>query len=536
MRKNIRKLCLALLLVLAASSMFAGCSADKQQTASGDPASTEKDEIVISVGAESTTGYDPCTGSGTYLFFSGLLGFDKECNIVKDLAADYSVSPDGLTYTFVLRNDVKFSDGTAVTAQDVAFTFNTTKNSGSVVDLNDMKSVEAKDAKTVVFTLEKPYSVFLNIVAELGIVPEHAYGANFGEKPVGSGPFVLTQWDKGQQLILTPNPNYYGTKSYFQKVTILFMAEDAVLAAAQAGELDIAMINPEFGRETAPDGMKLVTVDTVDNRGINLPTEPEHKDKDGNIAGNDITSDPVIRKALNIGINRQQIINDALNGFGTPAYSVCDTQPWWNPETAINDGRVEEACKMLEDAGWKDTDGDGIREKDGRKAEFIVFGRTDDLQRYTLAVALSNQAKPLGINIKAEAKGWTEAKALSRSTPTVFGYGSYSPIQMYYTFHSSMINVALNNQANYNNPKVDEYIDKALYTVNSEESMKYWKLAQWDGTTGFGANGGAPWLWLVNIKHIYFINDKLDIGKQRVHPHAHGWAIVQNINEWSWSE
>lgn len=535
MKSYFKKLCLVLALALMVTGILAGCSSkSKDMTAATNE--QKRDEIIISVGAESTTGYDPCTGAGTYLFFSGLLGFDKQCNIVKDLASDYKISPDGKTYIFVLRDDVKFSDGTPVTAQDVVFTFNTTKESGSVVDLNDMKSVVAKDARTVEFTLEKPYSAFLNIIAERGIVPEHAYGTNYSEKPVGSGPFVLSQWDKGQQLIIAPNPHYYGTKSFFKKVTILFMEEDSVLAAAQAGKLDIAMINPQFGKESPPAGMKLTTIDTVDNRGINLPVIPASKDKAGKDIGNDITADPVIRKALNIGINRRQIIDDALNGFGTPAYSVCDTQPWWNPETKIEDGRVNDACKMLEDAGWKDTDGDGIREKNGKKAEFTVFGRTDDLQRYTLAVALSNQAKPLGINIKAEAKGWAEAKALSMSTPTVFGYGSYSPIQIFYSFHSSNIGVGINNTASYNNPKVDEYIEKALYSTNNEESMKYWKLAQWDGETGLGANGDAPWLWLVNIKHIYFINNKLDIGTQRVHPHAHGWAIVQNINEWSWSK
>ena len=528
-----KKWSMFLALVLTTVLFVVGCGTKPAtQKESEQP---KKDEIVISVGAESTTGYNPCTGTGTYLFFNGLLGFDKDCNIVKDLAADYTVSQDGLTYTFVLRDDVKFSDGKPLTAQDVVFTYNTTKKSGSVVDLNNMKSIEANDVKTVVFTLEKPYSAFLNIVAERGIVPEHAYGPNFSEKPVGTGPFVLTQWDKGQQLILSPNPNYHGTKSFFKKVTILFMAEDAVLAAAQSGKLDVAMINPEFAKQTAP-GMKLTTIDTVDNRGVNLPSIPESKDKDGKGIGNDITADPVIRKALNIGISRQQIIEDSLNGFGTPAYSVCDTQPWWNPETKIADGQVQTACKMLEEAGWIDTDGDGIRDKNGKKAEFTLVGRTDDLQRYTLAVALSAQAKPLGINIKAEAKGWAEAKALSLSTPIVFGYGSYSPIQMYYTFHSANIGTGTNNQASYSNSKVDEYIDKALYSTDKDDAIKNWKLAQWDGKTGFGANGDAPWLWLVNIQHLYFIKDNLDVGVQRVHPHAHGWAIVQNINEWTWSQ
>jgi peptide/nickel transport system substrate-binding protein len=506
-----------------------GCSSKAKDTA----ATQAKDEIVISVGAESTTGYDPCTGASTYLFFNGLLGFDKQCNLINDLAGKYEVSPDGMTYTFTLRDDVKFSDGTPVKAEDVVFTYHTAQQSGSIVDLNVIDSLKALDDKTVVFSLKKPYSVFAHIVAGIGIVPQHAHGPQFSDKPTGTGPFVLAQWDKGQQMILTPNPYYYGTKPYFKKVTILFMEEDAVLAAAQAGKLDIAMINPQFTNQSAA-GMKLVTLQTVDNRGVNLPCIPESKDADGKLIGNNVTSDPVIRKALNIGISRQQIINEALNGYGTPAYSVCDTQPWWNPETAIKDGRVQDACAMLENAGWKDTDGDGVREKNGQKAEFIVYGRTDDLQRYTLAVSLSNQAKPLGINIKAEAKNWSEAKALARSTPTVFGYGSYSPIQIYYTFHSDNIGISTNNQASYRNPTVDEYINKALYTTNLEESMKYWRLAQWDGQTGFGANGDAPWLWLVNIQHIYFINEHLDIGAQRVHPHGHGWSIVQNVNEWTW--
>ncbi|MBB6216122.1 peptide/nickel transport system substrate-binding protein [Anaerosolibacter carboniphilus] len=533
MKNKQRKWYLMLTIILIMTSMLAGCSS---KSSNADRVEGEKkDEIVISVGAESEDGYDPCTGAGINLFFSGLLGFDKECNLTKDLASDYSVSQDGLTYTFILRDDVKFSDGTPVTAQDVVFTYNTTKESGSTVDLSFMKSVEAKDAKTIVFTLEKPYSVFLNVVAERGIVPEHAYGSEYSQKPIGSGPFILTQWDKGQQMILESNPYYYGTRSSFKKVTILFLDEDAVLAAVQSGQLDIAMINPQFS-EQVPEGMKLVAIDTVDNRGINLPTIPESTDPEGKLIGNNVTSDLAIRKALNIGIDRQQIIDDALNGYGTPAYSVCDTQPWWNPETAVMDGRIEEACEILEEAGWIDTDGDGIREKNGMKAEFTVYGRTDDLQRYTLAVSLSNQAKALGINIKAEAIGWTEAKAQSMSTPTVFGFGSYSPIQIYFSFHSKNIGVGINNTASYHNPKVDEYIEKALYATNEEESMKYWKLAQWDGTTGLGANGDAPWLWIVNIQHLYLMNDHLDIGIQRVHPHGHGWPIVQNINEWAWRE
>jgi peptide/nickel transport system substrate-binding protein len=87
----------------------------------------------------------------------------------------------------------------------------------------------------------------------------------------------------------------------------------------------------------------------------------------------------------------------------------------------------------LEEAGWVDTDNDGIREKNGIKAEFTITGRTDDLQRYNLAVALSEDAKKLGINIKAEAKAWDECKKIVRNVPTVYGSGSYSPIALHDT-------------------------------------------------------------------------------------------------------
>ena len=105
-------------------------------------------------------------------------------------------------WTVTLRDDVKFSDGEPLTAKDVKFTFETAANSGSVIDLNVLEKVEAIDPTNVKFTLKEAQSTFVNNLVATGIVPEHAYSEDYAENPVGSGPFQLVQWDKGQQMIV----------------------------------------------------------------------------------------------------------------------------------------------------------------------------------------------------------------------------------------------------------------------------------------------------------------------------------------------
>lgn len=513
--------------MLILSLVLTGCGTNQSET-------KDKDELVLYVGyGMCSGGYDPCTGYGIYgygIFHSALLKFNAKIETEPDIATGYTVSDDGLTYTYTLRDDIKFSDGKLLKASDVAFTYMTAKHSGSSVDLTMLEKAEATSDTTAVFTLNKPWSTFASTTALLGIVAEHAYGEGYGDNPIGSGPFKVAQLDKEQQLIIVPNEYYYGGKSSFKKITILNLDEEAALAAAKSGTLDVVMVNPEYAGEKVP-GMTLQSLKTVDNRGFDLPCIPETKDEKGNTTGNNVTSDFAVRHALNIGIERETIIKNALNGFGTPAYGRVDALPWNNTEP-FEDGRVEEACAILEKAGWIDTDGDGIREKNGVKAEFKITGRTDDLQRYNLAVALSEDAKKLGINLMAEAVPWADAKAMSRYSPTCWGSGDYNPIDLHNAYYSKVIGTGTFNTSAYSNPKVDEYIEKALAATTMDEAIEYWKLLQWDGETGTSAD--YPFLWLVNIDHTYFVRDGLNLGNQPIHPHGHGVPVIGNLNEWSW--
>src|SRR5690606_553850 len=140
---------------------------------------------------------------------------------------------------------------------------------------------------------------FIYSIAKTGIVPEHAYDETYGENPIGSGPFKFIQWDKGQQLILEANEEYYGHVPEIKKVVVLFMTEDAAVVAAKAGELDVAMTVPNLATVEI-DGMNIYTAETIDNRGITLPVIPDDgkTTKEGYPIGNDVTSDIAIRKAL----------------------------------------------------------------------------------------------------------------------------------------------------------------------------------------------------------------------------------------------
>ncbi|MFV8416539.1 ABC transporter substrate-binding protein [Methanosarcina mazei] len=497
------------------------------------------DELVAAVGThggEPETGFNPITGWGNSrepLVQSTLFKRDSEARLINDLAANYTVSSDGLKWTVTIRDDVKFHDGMPLTAEDVAFTFNTAANAGGSIDLSMLEKATATDDYTVEFEMNDPQSTFINKLVALGIVPEHAYNAEtYGSSPIGSGPYKFVQWDKGQQVIFEANQDYYGQEPYFKKLTMLFMGSDSAFAAAKAGQVDLAEIPSSYAYQTV-DGMKIVSLDSIDARGISFPMNPNtgEKTENGYVIGNDVTSDPAIRKALNIGIDRQALVDGALNGQGEEEFTGVDKLPWGNKEAIFEDGDIEGAKKILAEGGWTDTDGDGIVEKKGLKAEFTLLYPANAQERQALAVSMSEEAKKLGINIKVEGKSWDEIYTLCYSTPNVWGYGSLDPTDIYLRYYSKSYDPSTrNNVIMYNNPAVDNYLRTAITSPDQETANKNWQLAAWDGTTGFSAEGDASWMWMATINYVYIMDEDLDIGTPKIQPH--GADIFGSILEW----
>ena len=197
-------------------------------------------------------------------------------------------------------------------------------------------------------------------------------------------------------------------------------------------------------------------------------------------------------------------------------------------------------CKVLKrslaNANWKDQNDDGLLEKGALKAEFDLLYPASDVTRQSLAISVADMVKPLGIKVNVEGKSWDEIETLMHSNAVMMGWGSHDPLEIYNLFSGKMAGMEYYNSGFYSNKKVDEYLEKALSSRTEEEAIEYWKKAQWDGETGFSTLGDAPWAWLVNIDHLYLVNEKLDIGEQRIQPHSHGWPITDNLVDWKWNE
>lgn len=509
-----KKAVLSLLSIFLTFAVLAGCE-------SGGPWDKKNGvTVVMPPTSEPEAGFDPAFGWGAGehvhepLIQSTLTVTNPDLTIGYDLATDMQVSEDGLTWTVTIRDGVKFTDGEPLTASDVAFTYNTVKETSSVNDFTMLDYAEAADDATVIFHMTRPFSIWPYTMAITGIVPEHAYDpATYGSNPIGSGRYVLKQWDRGERVILWLNPDYYGEKPKIEVVNILFMEEDAAFLAVQAGQADLAYTSAAYSDQSV-DGFSLLSVQTVDNRGINLP--------DWN---NPLTCENQVRQAINMGVDRQAMIDHVLNGYGTPAYSVCDGLPWYSEVNKVEYDRSG-AKALLDRAGWLPGP-DGIREKGGVRAALTIHYAAGDSVRQGLAAELANQLKELGIEADIKGVGWDTAYDDALSNPLVWGWGAHTPMELYNIYHIAPDNDSA-LYSPYANQIVDELMDEALACSDLEESYVLWQQAQEEIARD------VPWVWLVNVDHLYWVRDGLAVAEQKIHPHGHGWSIVNNVDQWSW--
>ncbi len=529
---------------LAASAALAGCAGRQGAGGSSDSVVTPKGstQVVIAMNptSEPAAGFDPLVawGCGEHvhepLIQSTLITTDEDLNFVNDLATDYLCSSDGLVWTFTIRDDVVFSDGEPLSARDVAFTVNGVIDSAmSEADLSMVDRAVAVSDTVVELHLNKPHNALLYTLAVLGIVPEHAYGPDYGRNPIGSGRYVLERWDKGQQVIFTASPKYYGRKPSMERVVVVFMDEDAALAAVQKGEVDIAYTYATHARQ-AFEGYELAAYKTVDSRGVSLPSVPAGGTKlvEGDMAfstGNDVTADVAVRRAINCGLDRDAVIEHVLDGYGKVAYSVGDGMPWSSPDMKVELDR-EKAARLLDEAGWKKGE-DGVRSRDGVRAAFDIWYSSDDSVRQALANEFANQMAELGLEVTPRGGSWDEIYLHQFSQPVLWGWGSNSPVEVYELNYST----GWGNYSCYESEITDAYLDEALAQTDVEASYEYWRKAMWDGVEGVAPQGAATWAWIANVDHLYFKREGLDVAHQKPHPHGHGWSLVNNVDAWSWA-
>jgi len=408
------------------------------------------------------------------------------------LAESYEVSEDRLTYTFTLRKDVTFSDGVPMTAEDVLFTFDAIQNpENETADLKgyyqDVEKAEMLDPYTIRFTCKKPYYRHLIMLGGLPIFPKHVYGeGNLNQHPnnrvpVGSGPYVFESWDTNQQVTFKRNDDYWrDTDRGFldRKVYKIISDDNAAFQVLENGDLDVMGLSTEQW------------VNRTDSAQFQARFRKMQYWGGGGYYGHytyigwnerrPMFADKRVRQAMTLLLDRQQVLDTIYHGIGrictgpfphyVDAYDP-DIKPWpFDPERAQ---------AQLDEAGWVDTDNDGVRDKDGVTFEFEFLMPSGVQEVEQMVTFYQEQLADVGIRMTIRRLEW--ATFLENLTKRQFdavtlGWAMPPEQDPYQVWHSSGADQGSNYPA-YKNEEVDRILEEARMEFDAgKRNAMYRKL------------------------------------------------------------
>lgn len=397
-------------------------------------------------------------GEINILIFNGLTAHNEKNEVVPGLAEKWEYDEATYTYTFHLRDGVKWHDGKPFTAEDVKFTIEAIKNpengSENAPNFDEIEEIKVIDKNTVSFKLSVPNVAFLDYMT-MAILPEHCLKgedmqeSDFFKKPIGTGPYKIEKWDEGQAITLVRNDDYFGKKPAIEKVIFKIVTDDNAKALQlKSGELDLAILTPKDAQDFK-DNKDYTCYDmkTSDYRGILFNFQNDYWKTNRDII-----------PAICYGIDRDAIIKTVLLGQGMKAYGPLQRNIYNNPNVEKYDYSPEKAEKVLKDAGCVKKD-DGFYYRNGEKLGFTLSVGAGDQVRIDIAQIAAQQLKEIGIDVKVDipAKvdwagqmayliGWGSPFDADDHTYKVFGTGNDA------------------NYSAYSNKLVDKYLTEARST------------------------------------------------------------------------
>lgn len=422
-----------------------------------------------------------------YALFTPLVQYDEKLGVRPYLAEKWTMTANDITFN--LRRDVKWHDGKPVTAEDVKFTFDLAKDpaAGSLIGsayLPMVKTAEVVDSYTVKFTFTGPHAQALEDFW-WAPMPKHLLqnvtaadlrNAPFNRQPVGSGPFKFAQWEANQRLVLERNPNFpeaLGGPPNLERVVFRIIPEPStMLTELTTGgvQVDVPLPPDQVKQIKDNDAIKTFAFPgkTVYYIGWNNKRPPFNS--------------PNVRRALGMAVNRQEIIDALLFGQGTPASS---TVPPWHPlfpkDAPAPTFDVAAAGQLLDQEGWKDTNGDGIRDKGGKPLRFTLMSSDNALNRSVVEV-LQSQFKKIGVDAQIRVLEFQTllAQHKSRDFDAVFTSWVLDNFQMASApaalFHSRLAATEQStNRSAVNIPELDRLIDQASATPDDNQARTIWR-------------------------------------------------------------
>jgi peptide/nickel transport system substrate-binding protein len=422
------------------------------------------------------------------LMFDGLLNSKANGDLIGALAKDLpEQSSDGLTYTFKLRDGLKWSDGQPITSDDVKFTYALAYDpqykdfaSPRRGDLEKyIASVDTPDPQTVIIKTTQVFAPFLGSHGSYGILPKHVLGtmdgkalntADFNSGPtVSNGAFKFVKWDKGQQVTMERNDNYWaGAANLDQWIYKVLPDSVAVSNQLKTGEIDIGPVDP--GQYDT-----LKTVDSITMKEFPVPTFTFYAyNLDPSKLGGKLFAQKEVRQALLFALNRQQIVTAVFFGHGQVANSVEPPTSWAykdKPQVLYNFDKAK-AESLLDGAGWV-KGADGIRAKDGLKLKFQMDTNAGNKQRESMLTIMQQSWKDIGVdatpNLIQFPQLVTEIVDTRKFDLFLVGFNwsvdpDESPL-----YHSRNTAPGGFNGAFFKNQQVDDILDQALGTLDKNK-------------------------------------------------------------------
>ncbi len=414
--------------------------------------------------------------------FNGLIKYDRDLqNLVGDLAESWELKggPEP-EITFRLRRGVLWHDGKPFTAEDVKFTYdkimdertNTVRRSSYEL----VKEARVIDPYTFRVTYKQPFSPGLESWG-IGIVPKHLLEkedintASFNRNPVGTGPFRFVEWVSDEKIVLSANPDYFEGRPGLDRIVYRIIPETALNEMEiMTGGVDYSGIYPyEYRRISRLPFLRVYSQPSLGYTyiGYNLK--------------NDLFKEKKVRQALTSAINREEIVHYILYGLGTVATGPFPNHLWYcNPHVKPLPYDPERAKRLLVEAGWKDTDGDGILDRNGRPFRFTLITNSGNEIRRDVGVLVQRQLREIGIQVNLELYEWsvflTNFINARHFDACILGWSLSVDPDAYEIWHSSQIEKGF-NFISYSNPEVDRLWEEGRREYDLEKRRElYWRI------------------------------------------------------------
>ena len=479
---------------IAVAISLSGCSEKKQRTTErnlSDSGPAYGDIIVEgSIGDASNLipllSSDSTSHGISSLVFNGLVKYDKDINIVGDLAESWKISRDGLVITFHLRKGVTWHDGHTFTAHDVLFTYRVTIDPKTPTayagDFLKVKKAEVLDDYTFRVTYDKPFAPALMSWGS-SVLPKHLLEGKdittspLARHPVGTGPYIFKEWVPGQKIVLISNPDYFESRPYIDGYIMRIIPDDATMfLELRANGIDRKNLTPlQYTRQTENNLFRKnfnkyrYLSFSYTYMGYNLK--------------NPLFADKRVRQAIAYGINKDEIIRGVLLGLGKEATGPFKPGTWvYNPHVKAYPYDPDKAKGLLADAGWKDNDGDGILDKDGQPFVFEIITNQGNEIRAKCAEIIQRRLGEIGIKVKIRILEWAafvnDFINKRRFDATILGWTVPLDPDIYDVWHSSKMGPQELNFISYKNEEVDTLIERGRSTFNQKERKKYYDRIQ----------------------------------------------------------